>query len=561
MKIKVVLVIVNIFILSFAYSQQTVTGVSGSKFVNISKDPPKPPYLTIDQKSIEFTEPSGNRKIDANESDHIRFKLSNSGAGPGLGLKAIARETSGMIGLNFQKETQLSRLDVGQSVSINIPVSGGMNLPDGKAVFSIYVSEPNGFGTDPFIIEIPTQPFQAPLVQVVDYQFSSQTSSLIEKRRPFDLELMIQNTGRGDAQNVVAKLKSPDNVFLLSANEVSTRENLSPGESFVVSYNLITNNDFSAQTIPFTIELSEKYSKYANNKSIQVEMNQPVTNTRLTVQGKEEASKEIVIGSLMSSVDKNIPLNHNKNPNRIALIIGNEIYDRTLNAEINVDYALHDAEIFRQYVLNTLGVEPANVIILSNATSGQMNREIDRVSEMLKRIGSKAELIFYYAGHGFPDEVSGVPYLIPVDVDATNLGSAVKLASVYQKFSNTGAARITVFLDACFSGGGRNQGLLTARGVKIKPKQEAISGNMVVFSATSGEQSALPYASEKHGMFTYFLLKELQQTSGEGSYGQLENYLRKQVGLESLRTNRKPQDPEVNVSPAVENSWQEWNLN
>lgn len=202
-----------------------------------------------------------------------------------------------------------------------------------------------------------------------------------------------------------------------------------------------------------------------------------------------------------------------------------------------------------------------NVFFFTDATAGLMRTQIELVSKLLQKMGSKAELIFYYAGHGYPDENTKVPYLIPVDVNATNLDAAIGLSDIYQQFSRSGAARITVFLDACFSGGGRNQGLLAARGVKIKPKAGTLNGNMVVFTASSGEQSALSYKDEKHGMFTYFLLKKLQDTKGNVSYGELANYLEQNVSVESLRKNGKEQDPEVNTSLTVQNSWKTWLLN
>ena len=39
-------------------------------------------------------------------------------------------------------------------------------------------------------------------------------------------------------------------------------------------------------------------------------------------------------------------------------------------------------------------------------------RKIDLVTAILKQLGSKGELIFYYAGHGFPDERTKTPYII-----------------------------------------------------------------------------------------------------------------------------------------------------
>jgi len=167
--------------------------------------------------------------------------------------------------------------------------------------------------------------------------------------------------------------------------------------------------------------------------------------------------------------------------------------------------------LFLEYAVKTLGVVEENVYFNTDATLGTMNREIDRVCELIKRMGPETELIFYYAGHGFPDEQNHTPYLIPVDVNTTNLTSAIPLKEVYKKLGETGAKKITVVLDACFSGGGRNQGLLAARGIRIKPKEEELMGNMVVFSASTGEQTALPYHDEKHGMFTYFLLKKLNR--------------------------------------------------
>jgi hypothetical protein len=102
--------------------------------------------------------------------------------------------------------------------------------------------------------------------------------------------------------------------------------------------------------------------------------------------------------------------------------------------------------------------------------------------------------------------------------------------------------------------------LLAARGVKIKPKEEAISGNIVVFSATSEEQSALSFDKEKHGMFTYFLLKKLQESKGKATYVELKEYINSKVSVESLRINHKEQNPQVNISPLVKEVWKNWNF-
>ncbi|MCD6366810.1 MAG: caspase family protein [Bacteroidales bacterium] len=528
--------------------------------MNITKDPPKPPFIEVVSGSLQFIDSDDNNKIDANENTSIRFELKNTGSGAGLNLTTDVKETNNVTGLTFDTGKSLGTLQPGATQTVEIPVSGKMSLQENKAAFEIAVKEANGFGIDPVKIEIETQAFIKPVVKIVDYTVTSQNVTTLQKKRPFEVQVLVQNIGQGRAENVKINLPVPENMFCLSDNDVVNIGALAPGASKLLEYNLIANNNYTANVIPLKFALTERYGKYTEDRTISLTMNQTISDTKLVVQGRNEQEKEIVVGSLTSVVDKNITFNNNKNPDRLALIIGNEDYTGSLNAEINVEYARNDAEIFRKYAINCLGVEERNVYFFTDATAGLMRSKIELVAKLLSKMGSDAELIFYYAGHGFPDESTRVPYLIPVDVNATNLDAAIKLPDIYKQFSQSGAKRITVFLDACFSGGGRNQGLLAARGVKIKPKTGTLAGNMIVFSASTGEQSALPYNDEKHGMFTFFLLKKLQVTKGNITYDELSKYLESKVSVESLRINGKEQDPEVNVSLDVEDVWKLWKM-
>lgn len=546
----------------FAQKSKTVSAISNKIFISVanktttsSHSTSTPPYLEI--KNYFFTDKDGNKKIDADESASINFDLCNTGSGTGHNLILYTKELNNTSGLEFSPSIKIPELKKGEVQHISIPVKGDADLMSGTASFNIVVDEPNGFDSDPLMVEIKTQSFKAPLVKVVDYQVSSQTSSTLERRKPFDLELLVQNLKQGTAHDVKVSVSCPANIFCLTANEKQNIEKLSPGEKKLLSYTFVANNEYRDSTINFNFDINEKYNLYAQDSSVILAMNQKVSTNKLIVKGENEENVDIAVASLTSDVDKNIPEISQKFSNKIALIIGNEDYNRSPNSEINVEYAKRDASVFREYAKKTMGVQKNNVYFYTNATSGVMNNEIDRVYELIKRMGSDTELIFYYAGHGFPDEKTHTPYLIPIDVNATNLGSAIPLKEVYSKFSRSGAKKITIILDACFSGGGRNQGLLAARSVRIKPKKEELQGNMVVFSASTDEQTALPYPSQKHGMFTYFLLKKLQETKGSVTFGDLDSYLRKNVGVTSLRVNGKVQDPVTSVSPSVQGQWEE----
>lgn len=98
--------------------------------------------------------------------------------------------------------------------------------------------------------------------------------------------------------------------------------------------------------------------------------------------------------------------------------------------------------------------------------------------------------------------------------------------------------------------------MLAARAIKIKPRESIIKGNMVVFSASSGDQISLPYREKQHGMFTYFLLKKMQETRGDVTYRELFDYVNSKVSFESVKKNDKEQNPRIQTSDDLRNVWE-----
>ena len=264
-----------------------------------------------------------------------------------------------------------------------------------------------------------------------------------------------------------------------------------------------------------------------------------------------------------SDVDKTIPQTGKPNQNRFALIVGNEDYSsfqKDMTSEINVDFARNDASAFREYAINTIGIPDKNIIFLLDATTGQINQGISKLNLIIKNTQGNADVFIYYAGHGLPDETTKEAYIMPVDIDGKNARDGIKLKDLYSKITEFPSKRVTIFIDACFSGGARNQGLLAARGVKVQPKEIPLNGKLVVFTASSGNQSSLPYKDKQHGFFTYYLLKKLQESKGDLTYNELSTYIKENVALQSVLINNKEQTPQVNVSNSVGNDWGNFNI-
>lgn len=257
-----------------------------------------------------------------------------------------------------------------------------------------------------------------------------------------------------------------------------------------------------------------------------------------------------------SDVDQNIPQSNKKAEDTYALIIANEDYQFV----DDVNFAAHDGEIFKEYCIKTLGIPERQIRYCANASYGVILGGVDWLKYALNNFeGSKA--IVYYCGHGIPDEKTGDAYIIPVDGKGTNTTTCYSLNTLYTTLANTKASNITYFMDACFTGANKEGSMLVAaRGVARKAKKETLQGNSVVFSASSGDETAMTYPEKGHGLFTYFLLKKLQETQGNVSYSELADYINKNVKKEAFLINEKPQNPVVATSTATSSTWKSMTL-
>ena len=202
-----------------------------------------------------------------------------------------------------------------------------------------------------------------------------------------------------------------------------------------------------------------------------------------------------------------------------------------------------------------------NIHIRKDATLNNIKAELSWMQQVAKAYNGQANFIVFYAGHGVPDEKSSAAYLLPIDGKGTILETGYSLAKFYETLGNMPAERVTVFMDACFSGSKRGDGMLaSARGVAIKAKPQAPKGKMVVFSAAQGDETAYPLKDKEHGLFTYFLLKKLKDTNGNVTYGELGSYIAEQVSRKSIVVNSKSQTPCVTPSAGMVEDWQTMKL-
>ncbi|MBA7713744.1 hypothetical protein ES703_122754 [subsurface metagenome] len=298
---------------------------------------------------------------------------------------------------------------------------------------------------------------------------------------------------------------------------------------------------------------SIKDGRFQKRIKLKIEKN-PVLVSAIDINDNEAELKltiireEFIEDEEFSDVDF-APETGKKNKNGIAVVFGIEDYQYAPP----VTYAYNDAEIFREYIVKTFGYSRENIYFRTNerATKGEFEKVFSESGWLSKNVTPKSDIIIYYAGHGTPDLDSKRSYLVPYDIDPNYATTGYAIEELYNNLGKLKVNSISVILDACFSGGTRdNQPLLAdARPVYISLEGGVVPKNTVVFSASSGEEISSGYKQKRHGLFTYFFLKGLNGDADKNkdkkiTVSEMQDYLEENVPAQARRMGRE-QHPHI----------------
>ncbi|MBQ4376166.1 MAG: hypothetical protein II793_00540, partial [Bacteroidales bacterium] len=338
----------------------------------------KPPILKVIEQ-LAFSEPSGNRAIDANEECTISMTIKNEGFGDAFGLTAKIRAEGSKEGLTFSTPT-LSSLKVGESQTVSFTISSNMYTTDGTATFYVSIDEPNGFGTVEQPITIPTRAFERPMVEFADYHIEGGATTL-RAASPYTLRVLVQNTGVGDAEQVSVNIKMPDNVFRLDDQAPKSLGVLESGESKTVDFPIIINQRYSASQLSIDVVVSERHGRFSKGGKAQFNVGATeVVAANVTPLESSKPSKNISRASLRSDVDKDIPRTTVSNDRMHVMIIANQNYKN----EKAISTALNDAQMVSEYCVRTLGVPANQVELLTDRTTGEMLADVKGFVKTMK---------------------------------------------------------------------------------------------------------------------------------------------------------------------------------
>lgn len=164
-------------------------------------------------------------------------------------------------------------------------------------------------------------------------------------------------------------------------------------------------------------------------------------------------------------------------------------------------FADRDARLFARYLTDALGYEDENVATLidGQATKGDLEKHLERW--LSNRVREGDSVLVYFAGHGAAERATKTAYLLPYDADRQYLeDTGYSLERLYRALGAL-PGPATLVLDADFAGA----------------RLPAAPANVATLFAASLGQLRRDEDAQGHGLFTYFLLKEIKRGVAAGA--------------------------------------------
>ena len=210
-----------------------------------------------------------------------------------------------------------------------------------------------------------------------------------------------------------------------------------------------------------------------------------------------------------------------------ALLIANDDYLRMQKLKTPV----HDAQSLAEVLRTKYGFD---VTVLLNATRAQLIGALYRLRSLPKDTDN---VLVFYAGHGYFDEVSNTGYWIPTDADSDSPANWVSNADITTQLRAVAAKRVLVIADSCYSG------TLTRESVVRTPDADylkKIAGRRARLVITSGGNEPVVDAGVNgHSVFANAFLGTLTENEGLIETTSLFEIVRRRV-LDSAMSKQVP---------------------
>lgn len=507
--------------------------------------PAQPPQLVA---TLALEEPVGDRALHAGDEGWLIVKVHNQGQGAAHGVTVRPRLVHGDRRLAVPQQHSLGDIGPAQTKTVRLPLRAPEQLYDGQATIEVAVEDARRFDAVPTRLTFDTRQAAPVMLMIAGTAIANATGDGVPRRgEQLDLTVTIKNTGGTPGRRVAATLVRHHPDVIAAGPETIALGDVRPGEAREVTFSLFVRNSYNGPAaLPIAIRFEVAGEKTPEGPlAVTLDRSGPrVNETAVAPEPAVRPAQEPAEGIV--DVDRPLSRPAQSRPDAVALVVGIERYNKRLPG---VSFARRDAEAMKRYCSEALGVPEENVLTLidEDATRSALRIAVERKLKGLV-VPGRSDVFVYFAGHGAPDAKSRQAFLVPFDGDPNYPAeSCYSTAALYDTLGKLGARRVTVVLDACFTGqNGRAQRpealVAHARPLFIQPVASAVPKGVTVFAAAGPDQVSSGYPQKRHGLFTYYFLKALR---GEGAPGAtastqaIHDYLAREVARQAVRLGRE----------------------
>ncbi|MEJ5284100.1 MAG: caspase family protein [Brevinematales bacterium] len=171
---------------------------------------------------------------------------------------------------------------------------------------------------------------------------------------------------------------------------------------------------------------------------------------------------------------------------RYATIYGIENYAYVSG----LNYCVEDAQSLSSFLNNN----NFSVKMKTNNLATKLNISNDIVSTV-EKLKPEDIYVFYFSGHGL--RTNDISYIVPYDATLSDMNSFISEKELYNWLKNSKSEKVLLIFDKCFSGA-----------------YVAYRRFFVMTASMEGEES-IEIPDLKHGLFTYYLLKGLENKKAD----------------------------------------------